>query len=47
MEELENWELEELRSPDCDGAYWMIMRGRKQQLEKLFELNDESLSNES
>lgn len=40
MEELEAWEKEELRSPDCDGAYWMINRGRKEFLEKSYNLSD-------
>jgi len=43
MEELEDWEIEELRSPDCDGAYWMMMRGRKEHLEKLYRMNDDKI----
>jgi len=37
MDVREDWEEEELRSPDCDGAYWMIDRGRRAYLEKCFE----------
>jgi hypothetical protein len=36
MEELEEWEKEDRRSPDCDGAYWMMKRGRREYLEKCF-----------
>ncbi len=38
MEELEAWELEEQRSPDCDGAYWMMRRGRKELLDRCFAI---------
>ena len=41
MEELEEWEKEELRAPDCDGAYWMTTRGRKEVLEKIFRMYDD------
>ncbi len=40
MGELEDWERDELKSPDCDGAYWMILRGRKELLEKNYNLSD-------
>ena len=44
MEELEEWEKEDRRSPDCDGAYWMMKRGRREYLEKCFT-NDKKKEN--
>lgn len=43
MEELEPWELDEIKGPDCDGARWMTNRGRKERLERIYSIeHDES-----
>ena len=42
MEGLEEWEKQELKSPDCDGAYWMIDRGRREYLEKCLEVEEKN-----
>lgn len=43
MAELEDWEIEESRSPDCDGAYWMMHRGRQMYLENLLNQREYKL----
>lgn len=38
--ELEPWELDEIKGPDCDGARWMTQRGRVERLNKIYKMDD-------